>query len=319
MNSTTLNQVIQFPPRRIAAVLATAALWAGSLASTEAGPHPSLRVVAPEQVVIIGATGGLFEADVLVGPDGHACGQVRFALRDGTIIELKPIYGIVHQDRTAANGQTQPVEFNNVGVSLVLTPRIGPPTTPDDFVIATVRPSIERGCDIWDLAGSSMSGGTSGVPFDAQTRHLPSDERCEPADLGQFDIAVVIYAPRQTVSPFEAADPLDFSANVLVAHKNKGFGFVEAPLSDRGGLYQIFFGTVLPHAERGFQIFLVGMRPHPQGRPTNDDFLRAAVFPMEDNPDAQNWDLVNGESGLVRHAATVEAETHLQFFPAPGH
>jgi hypothetical protein len=74
---------------------------------------------------------------------------------------------------------------------------------------------------------------------------------------------------------------------------------------------------VLPHAERNFQIFLVGVRPDTAGLPTTDDFLRAAIFPAEINPECQIWDLVNGESGAVQHAATIEAETDLRFPPSP--
>ena len=285
-------------PHRMSVLIAAATVWAATLHTADATPPIAFEINAPPQSVIVGETLGVFEARVVICADNQADGFVDLFLRDGTALELTPVSAKLHF-REGSDAPTATIVY--------LPTRLDGPAQPHNFVFGTAAPSpTEVGCDLWDLLASGVQGGLlpRRFQFEAEVTRTRMNGRCELDDFGQFSSRVKIETLRQTVSPFDGSDPFDFEA-VMDIRNNAASGVIDVPLSERGGLYDIFFLAIVPHAQVGFQIFGAGVLSEPGDPLSTDDMMRLRVFSP---PPATNgclfWDLVNGSTGEVRNAAT---------------
>lgn len=310
--SKTAKRVLLGTLRRSSVLVVVATVWAASIHSADAAPPVALEISSPSQTVIVGETLGVFEARIVVCADNKVDGFAKLFLRDGTALELTPVSAKLH----FSSGSDVPA------ATIVYLPTgLAEAAQPGHFFVGTAGPSAtEVGCDIWDFLGPDVQGGQvpRRVQFEAETTRALIKARCRSNDFGQFSSRAEIDAQRQTVFPIGGGDPLDFEVMVDIARDNGAGGFVDVPLSTRGGLHEIFFGTVLRDAEIGFKFFAVGALADPGDPLSTDDMLRATATPISANEDCLLWDLVNGSiCGGGFCSAVFEAETSFKVAPPP--
>ena len=252
-----------------------------------------------------------FKAEITVCRNNQADGFVSLLLQDGRAFELTPVAVTTRRIR----------EFDRPAVTLVLLSseilddidQQGGAAQPEDFFRATVAPSAAAGvggddCDVWDLIGPDMSGGTQ-VQADGQSGFVTG--QCGRDDFGQLDAGARIVAKPQVVFPDDNSAPLNFNARIDIQRYTKARGITNVSFSDSSE-YAMFFGAVLPHHSQPFQLFSVGLRSELGETVSTDDMLTATVMDASDDPDCLIWDLVNGVSGEVRNSATFDAISELE-------
>lgn len=249
----------------------------------------SFNVVSEKQVVRIGDAEFGFEADVTIclNRTNRGFGFVELSSAEDAL-RLVPVWGAV-DSRTG-------------GVVLILVIPSGDPLRPDDLVVAVVqRAPADPDCLIWDFSGAQVASRMLPPPFDVEGNISLSrrGERCEAVDYGQLDALVAIDAPLQPVEPFPSSTIVGFESQILLDRNQAARGFLDVYLPRSEPVrYEPIFGAAFPEDDgfivRTVVILLLADRQAPLN--TNDHVLRATVVVDAANPDAQIWDLVNGES-----------------------